>query len=85
MLYEERENFHGQVGWMPRLQGGEESRPSNHIYISRKLRPVGGELHFVSPVSKPVFQSRLLRVPNPRKSLEISKPLEVISKTVVRN
>jgi hypothetical protein len=47
--------FHGQVGWMPRLVGGEggnglqhwsQSRPCNQIYISRKPRPVGGELHF---------------------------------------
>ena len=26
-------------------RGGEESRPCNHINISRKPRPVGGELH----------------------------------------
>jgi len=31
---------------MPRLVGGEEGRPYNHIYITRKPRPVGGELHF---------------------------------------
>ena len=36
---------HGQVGWVPRLAcgrqvGGEESRPCNHIYMSRKPRPV---------------------------------------------
>ena len=38
---------HGQVGWMPR---GEESRPCNHITITRKPRPEGGELHCsVSP------------------------------------
>jgi hypothetical protein len=37
---------HGQVGWTPRLVDGEESRPCNHIYISRKPRPVGEELHF---------------------------------------
>ena len=30
----------GQVGWMPRLAGGEGSRPCNHTYISRKRRPV---------------------------------------------
>jgi len=29
-----------------RQVGGEESRPCNRIYISRKPRPVGGELHF---------------------------------------
>jgi hypothetical protein len=40
--------LHGQVGWMPRLAGGEESRPYNHTFISRKPRPVGGELHFFS-------------------------------------
>ena len=43
----------GQVGWMSRLVDGEggnglpqwsQSRPYNHIYISRKRRPVGGEL-----------------------------------------
>ena len=32
---------------MPRLVGGEESRPCNNIYITRKPRPVGEELHFV--------------------------------------
>ena len=37
--------FRGQVGWMPRLVGGEGSRLCNHIYIFRKPRPVGGELH----------------------------------------
>ena len=45
---------HGQVGWMPRLVGGEggnglqhwsQSRRCNHIYITRKPRPVGGGLH----------------------------------------
>jgi hypothetical protein len=36
---------HGQVGWMPRLVGGDESRPCNRIFISRKPRPVGGELY----------------------------------------
>src|SRR4030042_2313460 len=35
-------SFHGQVGWMPRLVGGEESRPSNYISISRKAPPLGG-------------------------------------------
>ena len=44
--------FHGQVGWKPRRVGGEESRPSNHIYISRKPRPVGEELHSKRLVSK---------------------------------
>jgi hypothetical protein len=39
------EKCHGQVGWMHRLVGGEESRPYNHIFISRKPRRVGGELH----------------------------------------
>jgi hypothetical protein len=33
-------SFRGQVGWIPRLLGGEESRPCNHIFISRKPRPV---------------------------------------------
>ena len=43
---------HGQVGGYPALPacgrqvGGEESRPSNHNYISRKPRPLGGKLHF---------------------------------------
>ena len=47
---------HGQVGWMPRLpaagRGGEDSRPCNYLYISRKPQPclsrlngMGGELH----------------------------------------
>jgi len=31
---------HGQVGWMPRFLGGEESRQCNHIDITRKPRPV---------------------------------------------
>jgi len=35
----------GQVGWIPRLVGGEESRPCNYIHISRKLRPLDRELH----------------------------------------
>jgi hypothetical protein len=52
------DDFHGQVGWMPCLLGGEggnglpqwsQSPPYNHIYISRKPRPVGGELHCVIP------------------------------------
>ena len=30
-----------------RQVGGEESRPCNHVYISRKPRPVGGELHLL--------------------------------------
>jgi hypothetical protein len=31
-------------------RGGEESRPYNHLYISRKPRPyVGGELHLSAP------------------------------------
>jgi len=30
-----------------RQVGGEESRPYNHNYISRKPRPVDGELHFL--------------------------------------
>jgi len=49
---------HGQVDWIPRLAGGEESRPCNRKCISRKPRPVpacpvgrGGELHFqLAPV-----------------------------------
>ena len=28
------------------LQHWSQSRPCNHIYITRKPRPVGGELHF---------------------------------------
>ena len=32
---------------MSRLVDGEESRPCNDIYITRKPRPVGGELHFL--------------------------------------
>jgi hypothetical protein len=47
-------NFHGQVGWMHRPVGGEESRPCNHIYITRKLRPVGGELHYFDLVVIPM-------------------------------
>jgi len=46
------EEAHGQVGWMPRLVGGEESRPCNRVYTSRKFQPclsrlngMGGELH----------------------------------------
>ena len=35
--------FHGQVGWIPRLVSGGESRPCNHIYITRKPRPCGQE------------------------------------------
>jgi hypothetical protein len=38
-------NVHGQVGWMPGLLGGEESRHCNRIYITRKPRPVGGRLY----------------------------------------
>jgi len=40
--------FHGQVGWKSCPVGREESRPYNHIFISRKPRPVGGELHSCS-------------------------------------
>jgi hypothetical protein len=36
----------GQVGWMPRLVGGEKSRPYNDIFVSRKLRPLGLEIHY---------------------------------------
>ena len=39
---------------MLRLLGGEESRPYDHIYISRKLRPVGGKLP-ISLRSVPFF------------------------------
>ena len=39
---------------MLRLLGGEESRPYGHIYISRKLRPVGGKLP-ISLRSVPFF------------------------------
>jgi hypothetical protein len=35
----------GCPAFLPVGRGGEESRPYNHIYITRKLRPVGGELH----------------------------------------
>ena len=35
----------GCPAFLPVGRGGEESRPYNHIYISRKPRPVGGELH----------------------------------------
>ena len=38
----EPEKGRGQVGWIPRLVGGEESRPCNHITLSRKPRLVGG-------------------------------------------
>ena len=31
--------------FLPVGRGGEESRPCNDSYISRKPRPVGGELH----------------------------------------
>jgi phytoene dehydrogenase-like protein len=41
---------------MPRLpacgRGGEESRPSNDVYASRKLRPVGAELHLRTEVGR---------------------------------
>ncbi len=37
---------HGQVGWMPR---GEEGRPYNHIYISRKPLPCGRKASFSHP------------------------------------
>ena len=49
---------HGQVGWMPRLAGGEGSRPCNHIHISRKPRPVRGELHFYGEITeKEIYKS----------------------------
>jgi len=32
-------SFRGRVGWMPRLLGGEECRPCNHITITRKPVP----------------------------------------------
>jgi hypothetical protein len=35
----------GCPAFLPVGKGGEESRPCNHNYISRKPRPVGGELH----------------------------------------
>ena len=43
--------FHGQVAWIPREEGGNglqhwsQSRRCNYIYITRKPRPGGGELH----------------------------------------
>ena len=37
---------HGQVGWMPRLVDGEESRPCDHIDITRNPRPMGEERRF---------------------------------------
>jgi len=48
-------SIHGQVGWIPPpscCRGGEESRPYNQIYISRKPRPVGGELHLRREVGR---------------------------------
>jgi hypothetical protein len=39
---------HGQVGWMPRLPAAGAGRKADLIiifFISRKPRPVGGELH----------------------------------------
>jgi len=36
---------HGQVGWMPRFGVGEDTRHCNYIYITRKPRPMGVELH----------------------------------------
>ncbi len=37
----------GCPAFLPVGSGGEESRPCKHIYISRKPRPVGGELQWV--------------------------------------
>jgi len=40
---------HGQVGWMHRLPAAGAGRKADrydYIFISRKPRPVGGELHF---------------------------------------
>jgi Zn-dependent metalloprotease len=39
---------HGQAGWMPRLVGGEKSRPCNRSYLTRKPPPVGG-VHPILP------------------------------------
>ena len=38
----------GRSAFLPVGRGGEESRPCNQIHISRKPRPVGGELHYFS-------------------------------------
>ena len=58
--------LHGQVGWMPRLPAagaGSQSRPSDHIYISRKPRPVGGELHCaILEVYRSAISLRVLKV-----------------------
>jgi len=35
----------GCPDFLPVGRGGEESRPYNHIFISRKPRPLSGELH----------------------------------------
>ena len=35
----------GCPAFLPEGRGGEESRPYNHVYIIRKPRPTGGELH----------------------------------------
>jgi hypothetical protein len=35
----------GRPAFLPEGRGGEESRPYNHVYITRKPRPTGGELH----------------------------------------
>jgi hypothetical protein len=47
----------GCPAFLPVGRGGEESRPCNHIYITRKLPPsyVGGELHF------PVYGEKRMR------------------------
>jgi hypothetical protein len=37
----------GCPAFLPVGRGGEESRPCNHIYVTRKPRPVGGELHLL--------------------------------------
>ena len=42
----------GCPAFLPVGRGGDESRPYNHIYISRKPRPVGEELHFL--ISQPL-------------------------------
>ena len=38
----------GCPAFLPVGRGGEESRPCNHIYLTRKPRPEGGELHLIS-------------------------------------
>jgi phytoene dehydrogenase-like protein len=76
-------SIHGQVGWIPRLpalgRGGEESRPYNQIYISRKPRPVGGELHLRREVDR-------IRIMNGRISgIVLKDGTEIESSSVISN